>query len=259
MSRTSFLKSKLYSTNLAASALRDLGFDRGIRTRQFREGTADADAEEMGPDDVGDVAGDPRVVGSRQPLGDRLAAGAAGEVRVRAAEEFRGGVLFGDGVLEFAVPIEHDAFAGVLGGFAFHLGEKRCEAVIIAHRPAIEGMVVALRALDAGAHEHLRHVLGELEDVFLDLIVVGGRVGEGAALGGQQFADELVERGVGGDALAEPLVVVESGFVGHLLRTVVEGADLHQLRPFHHPHLGELLAAEQLVHKLGALVRTRVG
>lgn len=43
------------------------------------------------------------------------------------------------------------------------------------------------------------------------------------------------------------MVVVERGFVGDLLGTIVEGADLHELGPFHDPHFGELLAAQQFI------------
>ena len=71
--------------------------------------------------------------------------------------------------------------------------------------------------------------------------------------------DDFVERHVVGDALAQPVVVDERGLVGDLLRAVVDGADLQQLRPFHHPDLGELLAAEQLVHQRRRAFRVGVG
>ena len=178
---------------------------------------------------------------------------------VRAAEELRLHVLFGDRVLGLAAFVEDDAFARIFRGFASDLGEERGEAVVIVHRPAVEGMVVALGALDAHAHEDLGGVFGELEHVLLDLEVVGGRVGEGAAFRGEHLADELVERHVAGDAFAQPLVVVESGFVGDLLRAVVEGADLQELGPFHHPHFGEFFAFEQFIDEGGAFVRAGVG
>jgi len=102
---------------------------------------------------------------------------------------------------------------------------------------------VALRALDAGAHEDLGDVLRKLEHVRLHLEKIGGGTVEGAAFGTEQFDDEFVERHVAGDALTEPLVVVQGGLVGDGVLTVGDCADLHELRPFHDPHLGELLAA----------------
>ncbi len=162
-------------------------------------------------------------------------------------------------MLDFAAAIEDDALAGVFGGFAFHLGEEGGEAVVVVHGPAVEGVIVALGTLDAGAHEDLGDVFGEFEDVLLDLIEVGGGAGECAALCGKELADEFVERHVGGDTFAEPLVVVERGFVGDLLRTIVEGADLHELGPFHDPHLGELLAAQQFIDENVALFGAGIG
>ena len=77
----------------------------------------------------------------------------------------------------------------------------------------------------------------------LVLIVVRGRVLEGAAVGAEQFLHPLVDRHVAGDLVLQPVVIQEHRLVADLVRR----ADLQQFRPFHHPQLGEFLAAEQLV------------
>ena len=86
--------------------------------------------------------------------------------------------------------IEDDLLARVFAVLAADLGEERDEAAVVVHRPAVERMVVALRALDADAEEGLRGVFRELQRVALELVVIGGRILEVRAGG----ADELARR-----------------------------------------------------------------
>ena len=171
-----------------------------------------------------------------------------------AAEELGRHRAAGDRVGDLAAAaVEDDDLARVLGLLAADLGEEGGEAVVVVHRPAVERMVVALGALDAHAHEDLGGVLGELQRVGLDLVVVGGGVLERAAVGAEQLLDDLVHRHVVGELVLEPVVVEQRGLVAELWFAV--RADLQQLGPLHHPHLDELLAAEQLVDQLLALLR----
>ncbi len=243
---------------LRGEVVEQLGVGGRVRDADVIDGIDDADAHVMIPDDVDDIAGEPGVLRRGEPAGDGFAAGAAFDFRARAAEEFWGHVLLGDRVLDLAAAIENDTLAGILGGLAFHLCEKGGEAVVVVHRPAVEGVVVALGALDAGAHEDLRDVFRELHDIRLHLEKIRGGAGEGAALCGEKFGNELVEGSVAGDAIAQPAVEVQSGFVGDGVVAIADGADLEQLGPFHNPHLGELFAGQQRIHELGVLVRAGV-
>jgi hypothetical protein len=151
--------------------------------------------------------------------------------------------------------VEHRQLAGVLGVLVPDLAEERGEPVVVVHRPAVERVVVALGALDAGAEEHLGDVLREELRGRLGLEVVDGRVLERAARRREQFADDLVERRAGPDPVAEPLVVE----LEPLRADAVDGADLEQLGPLHDPDVAELLAREQRIDQLLALLRVRVG
>ncbi len=55
--------------------------------------------------------------------------------------------------------------ARVLGALAGDLAEEGGESVVVVHRPAVEWVVVTLRALDARAHEDLGDILGDLLEV----------------------------------------------------------------------------------------------
>ena len=217
----------------------------------------DTPAEEVGPDDIRQVAAEVRVVGGGEPRGEHLAAILAGvrgalEVGSRTAEEGRGHDPPAHRVFHVAAAgVEDDRLPRVFSLLAADLGEEVGEAVVVVHRPAVEGMVVALGALDPHPHEDLGHVLRGLERVPFVLEVVGGGVGEGAPLRREEFADEDVDRRVGLDPVLEPTGVEEHRLVADL---VLDGADHHQLRPLHHPLLDELLSLEQLVDEVGPLV-----
>ena len=60
-----------------------------------------------------------------------------------------------------AARIEDDRLAVVFTLLAADLGEERREAVVVVLGPAVEGVVVALGALDPDSHEDLGDVLGQ--------------------------------------------------------------------------------------------------
>src|SRR5205085_9858015 len=146
-----------------------------------------------------------------------------------APEEFRGHRPPADRMLHFAIPfIEDDSFARVFTLFAANLGKESGKAVVIVHGPAIERMIVALGALDAHAHENLRRILGGLESVSLDLVIICRRISEGAPGSGDQFLDNLIQGHVSDELILQPVVVLESGFWAEL---VLAGANLQKLGP----------------------------
>ena len=98
-------------------------------------------------------------------------------------------------------------------------------------------MIVALGALDARAEEQLRRVLRAFERLARIAegrgVIVRGRIGQIAALAAQEIGDDFIERAVGRDLAAQPLVITEGGFAGTAAVGVVliVRADLKNLRP----------------------------
>ena len=159
-------------------------------------------------------------------------------------------------VIHFAIAaIVNNCFAGIITRFTAHLREKCRETVVVVHRPAIEGMVMALRALDAHAHENLRGIFGEFQGIRLDLIIVGGGIAEVAFGGGENMLDDLVEGDVCEHLIAKPFEVEDSCF---WIDAVIASADFEKLGPFHDPQFGEFLSCEQLVYKLFAFGRVGI-
>src|SRR5437660_1863414 len=70
--------------------------------------------------------------------------------------------------------------------------EVRRKLVVLGLSPALERMVVALITREPDAQEELRHILGRLIRVARHAEVAGGRVVVGAALSGQDIADEFI-------------------------------------------------------------------
>lgn len=191
-----------------AEGVEEFGVGGGVGDADVVDGLDDADAEEVAPDDVGEVFGEEGVFGAGEPLDEDLAAVFGGFFGDDAAEELGLGGLFGNEVVYFAgAGVEDDGFAGVFGLFAADLGEEGGEAIVVVHGPAVEGVVVALGALEAHAHEDLGDVFGDFEGIALDLEVVGGGVGESAAGGAEEFLDDLVKGDVFGEAFLEPIEV----------------------------------------------------
>ena len=132
--------------------------------------------KEVRPDDVDEVAGKILVVRRRQPGGHHFAAVPAREVGLLAPQKLWRHDSATDRMLDVTAPrIEDDRLAAVLPRLAANLGEEVGEAVIVLHGPAVEGMVVALGALNPHPQKHLRDVLRHFQRVELVLVVVGGR------------------------------------------------------------------------------------
>ncbi len=234
----------------------EFGIGRRIRNAHIVHRLDDANAVEMRPDDVRDVASEERIARRGHPVGQHFAAVFPRfDLGSIPAEELRLHHGLSEEVLRFATfAVVDDDFRRVVGGLAADLAEEGLEAVVVIHRPAVEGMVVTLRALDAHTHEDLGDVFSELELVQLGLVEIHRRIADGTSGGGEQLDDDFVERDVFANALGEPVVVEQSVLVEGRLVVVDGGADLQQLGPLHHPEFSEFLALQQLVHKGGALV-----
>src|SRR5581483_11058241 len=98
------------------------------------------------------------------------------------AEKLRRDRRIRDWIFRFAfAPVEHNRLARVLAFFPSDLREKGDESAVVVHRPAVERMVVALRAFHLHAEKRLRRVLRELQRVGLELVVTRGWIFERAA------------------------------------------------------------------------------
>ena len=108
-------------------------------------------------------------------------------------------------------------------------------------------MTSALSALDASAEEKLSGSFGAFDGGAGGAIKIGGRIFVGAAAGGDDFAGELVERFVIGDALGDPAV---KEFEAFAVEHAFFGAE--NIHPFESPEFGEAAIFEELIDEAGA-------
>ena len=109
-------------------------------------------------------------------------------------------------------------------------------------------MIVTLGALQARAEKHLGRGSAARGRIALRTVIVRGRTAVSTAPGGDQLADELIQRFVFSHALANPMMEV-------LHTLLIERVCFHtqQVRPFQRPKIGELRALEQLIDQTSAL------
>src|SRR5262249_48435849 len=148
--------------------------------------------------------------------------------------------------------------AGLGSDLAFDAGEEADETIKIVLRPAVERMVMTLRALNAHTGECLRHVEGYRFGIELALrnhrIKIDRRVFQIAAGRSNLRTHELIERRVLAHLVENPFVVGKRGLAVCAEGAVSAANDLQGLSPFGSPQIGELAALEQRVDQLGALV-----
>ena len=189
---------------------------RRVRVAEVVDRIDDALAHQVEPDAVGDRLREERVLGRGQPVGEHAAAVLAGlHLGVADAHVARLHRLAGARLSDLARACEEDHLRGVGRrgrglraddrlGLGLHLREPRGHAVVVVLAPALEGMVVALRALHPHAEEELGGGFGQALRVLGDAVVVRGRVGEGVAVGGDDRLHHLVPRRVLLELLPEP-------------------------------------------------------
>ena len=125
--------------------------------------------------------------------------------------------------LRGAALVEDEVLTGDGGGFAADLAEEGGHLIILGLRPALEGMVMALRTLHAHAQEELRHILDLCGGFFDAFIPSNGWIRNDGAGAGEDLADELVVRRVREQIVTHPRVEGEvCGDVGGLGALVLE-------------------------------------
>src|SRR5262245_40300521 len=103
-----------------------------------------------------------------------------------------------------------------------HLAEERGEAVVVVHRPAVEGMIVTLRALDARAEKRLSDVLCQKLRRGFGLVIARRGIVERPTAGWNEFRHNLVNGSAGANPLAQPLIIESQTLRAH----AIIGADL---------------------------------
>src|SRR5262245_7003062 len=83
-----------------------------------------------------------------------------------------------------------------------HLAEERSKAVVVVHRPAVERMIVALRALYARAEKRLSDVLCQKLRRGFGLVIARRRIFKCPAAGRNEFGHDLVNWNAGANTLA---------------------------------------------------------
>lgn len=231
------------------------------------DGIDEAAAEEMEPDAVDLDPGELGMTGEPVAEGVEFVAGGIGTGIERGGfpkQPWPCG-LTGAWVGDFPVGRdEHDLFAAELVGIVIVApivaedlgldpGEHGGPIVVIVLGPAVERVVVALGAIEAGAEEDLGDGEGAVDGSAVGAMKVGGWMAVGAAAGGDQFAGHDIEGFVAFDAVADPAVEDD-----HAL--AVEGAflDAQEVGPFQRPEIGELGTFKGGVDGARPFVRGRI-
>ena len=188
------------STKSAGQGVEQLGVARRVGRAHVVERLDQAAAHRVAPEAVDDVAGEERVVRRRQPLG-QLAAAVERVVhhrRRRAAcglttPPLRGCVTSPVGSQEDdRLAAEQAELLAVLRP---QPDEERGHAVVVVLAPLLERVMVALGAAACGRRGRAaRSSRPSRSGLRAIVIVVGRPFGEGAALGGDDVADHLVDR-----------------------------------------------------------------
>ena len=243
---------------LRGQRVEQLGVGRRVGLAHVVFGVDDAAAEEVLPVAVDQRAGEERVVLARQPVRQRQPRVlVGGHVQRGSPQPHRPDRLprLGVGRAGAAAAVKHDLFARLRARLAPHARKERGEAVVVLLAPLLEGVVVALGALEPQPQEKLRRIL-ELVVRRLDLPVPGnGRVGLHLARRGDDLAHELVVGLVGQQTVADPVVEGEGGAgVGRLAPLVAQDR-----APLVGEEVGVVGAVQQPVDQLVSLCRVGIG
>ena len=238
---------------------------RRVRVAEVVDGVDDPFTHHVEPDAVGDGLRKERIARRSQPVGEGIATVVSRlHVGVADTDVARLHLLAGTRLRHFAIARNVHDFGTVDGwvrlavrariGFLFHTGKPCREAVVIVLRPAFKRVIVALRTLHSHAHKQLCGTLGERHRIFRDAVVVRGGVVERVAIGGQQLANDAVDRGVVRDAATQPSVECVRAF--HLNRFA---ARTKHIRPLERPKVGKLGLYQKVIDQRGPLRRRGIG
>ena len=256
---------------LRRKVIEELRIGRWIAGTDVVEGFDDAGAEEVTPDAVRVARGEVRIIGRDDPGREllascgfvRLGEGDLGEVGL--VGEFGRGDRSGAVVLQIALGFISDdlikrlgtldggaADVLVRGVFAVAIEPDLREVggglVVLILRPALEGVVVALVAVETCREEEVGRVFDDLGGLAEDLVITRGGILLVRAAGGEDLVGELIVGRVRLDLLADPVAVEASAFVSEEL-----GVHLEHVAPLVRPVIGVFGRLDQFIDEGVAL------
>ena len=169
----------------------------------------EATLEKMFPVSVHQRLGKKRIVLPAHPIGElQPRVIVRRNLRDRIAQRGRTQLVAGFHIGRFgrAAFMKNHVLALNARWLAAHAAEECRETIIVILAPALEGMVVALRALHSHAEEKLCHVFDLILGILHALVPRDRRVAHDRAGGRQQFAGHLVIGLVGQQPVAHPRV-----------------------------------------------------
>ena len=228
----------------------------------------DAASEEIAPKPVHCGLRKVGIVGRGQPFGEGGAAIlTGGNGRRFAIRNLRRDGLIGLGMPDFATVeiLVNDVLRHLLGGVGFvrpdqgvaseraplegYLREIGAERVILVLGPALERMIVALVAVETNTQEGLRDILGHFARITECAEIIAGRVFEGASLGEDEVAHQLIVGTIGRELFLNPAAENPHALSAEVLRIALE-----QVGEFVGPEPGEGGGTDQFIDQSFALL-----
>ena len=233
---------------VAGEPVEQLRVGRRIGQAEIVVGVDQAAAHQVQPDAIHLCGSEIGIVGSGEPVGEQGQAIAAGRRTDHRPTQHAGGNRSPRaGVEDLArTVLEDDLFPDelmliqIIAAFVFQnaviqAGKHGREAVIVVHRPAVEGMIVAAGTADTDAQEHLGHRFRSLQRITDGSPEISRRMGIGAARCGQDFPGQFLQRPICCDLSGEPPVEDRHPFAVQRFLFIAQ-----HIRPLLRPELGKL-------------------
>jgi hypothetical protein len=226
-----------------SEGIQQFGIGSGIAGADIVNGVNDSTSEEIAPVAVHNTLSEVWVFRCCEPLGQLRAATGGGIYGSSMFEwEAGGSRLIGIRVDNWRCRSHgEDEFVTIGQWPTTDIGEPGGKFVVLPLSPAFEGVVMALIAVEAGAEEHLCHVLHDKFGFASDSEVIGCRVFEGISCRSDEFSSELVVGAIRGNLLADPVAErPDTAFCDGF------AAIEQQITPFERPVFDVAWAVEQL-------------
>ena len=197
----------LAGQQLLGQVVEQLGIFRRVGRPQVVGLVNDSPPQQPVPHPIDGVAGEPGVLGRREPLAQSGRAGRpGGQIHHVAAQQLRLHAFLLSRIPQSALGIEEDDFLfPFVGRLETDFAEEGGHAHVVVQSPLFRGMAMAA-ASQPGPHENQRRHVGKALRVLIahGPIVIARSVSEIAAAGDQQLPDKLIVGLVLGDGVADP-------------------------------------------------------
>ena len=186
----------LVADQLLGHVVEQLGILRRVRRPQVVGLVNDSPPQQPIPNPIHGVAGEPGILGRREPLSKAQARVVLrGQIQNFAAQQLRLDAFLFPRTPQSALGIEEDDFLfPFVGRLETYFAEERGHAHVVVQGPFFRGMAMAAGAAQPGPHENQRRHVGKALRVLIahGPVVVARSVPEIAAAGGQQLPDKLI-------------------------------------------------------------------